>query len=305
MEEIGDQEIMTSKPVKLSNFVNYHIEMSKDSEYQYAEEYESLKPVGRAESRNAAKLPENMGKNRYTNIHPYDNSRVKLAAIDDVEGSDYINACYMPGFNSRREFIASQGPLPDTKDDFWRMVWEQNSRVIVMVTQCVEKGRPKCEHYWPYDEDPVYYGDIIVQVVKETVLPEWTVRDITIQRDTESRNVRHYNFMVWPDHGVPDTTPSLLKFVRSVRGHVSKEAMQMGPTVVHCSAGVGRTGTFIALDHLLLHMQKHNYVDIYGIVHEMRKHRVFMVQAEAQYIFIHQAIADVLQGNDTEDSDED
>ncbi|XP_035662432.1 receptor-type tyrosine-protein phosphatase alpha-like [Branchiostoma floridae] len=305
MDEYDDQEVMTSKPVKLSNFVHYHAEMSKDSEYRYAEEYENLKPVGKEQSRNAALLPENLGKNRWTNIHPYDNSRVKLAAIDDVEGSDYINACYMPGYNSRREFIASQGPLPDTKDDFWRMVWEQNSRVIVMVTQCVEKGRPKCDHYWPYDDDPVYYGDIIVQMVKETVLPEWTVREITIQRDSELRNIRHYNFMAWPDldHGVPDTTASLLKFVRSVRGHISKQAM--GPVVVHCSAGVGRTGTFIALDRLLLRMRKHDSVDIYGIVHEMRRHRMFMVQTEAQYIFIHQAIADVLLGKDTGDDDDD
>ncbi|XP_078584031.1 receptor-type tyrosine-protein phosphatase beta-like isoform X7 [Branchiostoma floridae x Branchiostoma japonicum] len=288
-----------NKPVKLTDFVKYHTDMSKDSEYQYSEEYEKLKHVGTEQARNAASLPENVGKNRYTNILPYDNTRTKLAAIDDVEGSDYINACYMPGYSSKREFIASQGPLPGTKDDFWRMVWEQNTSIIVMVTQCVEKGRVKCDHYWPYDNEPVYYGDIIVHMVSESVLPEWTVRNFTLQHGNETRNVRHLNFTVWPDHGVPDSTISLLKFVRTVRGLVPQD--NKNPVIVHCSAGVGRTGTFIALDRLLQDIEDgHDSVDIFGIVSEMRKHRVFMVQTEAQYIFIHQAVSDVLQGKDRE-----
>ncbi|KAI8488819.1 hypothetical protein Bbelb_333370, partial [Branchiostoma belcheri] len=276
-----------NKPIKLTDFVKYHTDMSRDSEYQYSEEYEKLKHVGTEQSRNAASLPENVGKNRYTNILPYDNTRTKLAAIDDVEGSDYINACYMPG------------PLPGTKDDFWRMVWEQNTSIIVMVTQCVEKGRVKCDHYWPYDNEPVYYGDIIVHMVNESVLPEWTVRDFTLQHGNETRTVRHLNFTVWPDHGVPDTTISLLKFVRTVRGLIPQD--NKNPVIVHCSAGVGRTGTFIALDRLLQDIEDgHDKVDIFGIVSEMRKHRVFMVQTEAQYIFIHQAVSDVLQGKDKE-----
>ncbi|XP_019637967.1 PREDICTED: receptor-type tyrosine-protein phosphatase eta-like [Branchiostoma belcheri] len=288
-----------NKPIKLTDFVKYHTDMSRDSEYQYSEEYEKLKHVGTEQSRNAASLPENVGKNRYTNILPYDNTRTKLAAIDDVEGSDYINACYMPGYSSKREFIASQGPLPGTKDDFWRMVWEQNTSIIVMVTQCVEKGRVKCDHYWPYDNEPVYYGDIIVHMVNESVLPEWTVRDFTLQHGNETRTVRHLNFTVWPDHGVPDTTISLLKFVRTVRGLIPQD--NKNPVIVHCSAGVGRTGTFIALDRLLQDIEDgHDKVDIFGIVSEMRKHRVFMVQTEAQYIFIHQAVSDVLQGKDKE-----
>ncbi|XP_066266071.1 receptor-type tyrosine-protein phosphatase beta-like isoform X2 [Branchiostoma lanceolatum] len=288
-----------NKPLKLTDFVRYHNDMSRDSEYQYSEEYEKLKHVGTEQARNAASLPENVGKNRYTNILPYDNTRTKLAAIDDVEGSDYINACYMPGYSSKREFIASQGPLPGTKDDFWRMVWEQNTSIIVMVTQCVEKGRVKCDHYWPYDNEPVYYGDIIVHMVSESVLPEWTIRDFTLQHGNETRTVRHLNFTVWPDHGVPDTTISLLKFVRTVRGLIPPD--NKNPVIVHCSAGVGRTGTFIALDRLLQDIEDgHDTVDIFGIVSEMRKHRVFMVQTEAQYIFIHQAVTDVLQGKDKE-----
>ncbi|XP_053572762.1 receptor-type tyrosine-protein phosphatase beta isoform X2 [Bombina bombina] len=287
----------TSSPVKSSQFEVHFTKLQADSNYLLSQEYEDLKDVGRNQSFDTALLPENRGKNRYNNILPYDSTRVKLSNVDDDPCSDYINASYTPGNSFRREYIATQGPLPGTKDDFWKMVWEQNVHNIVMVTQCVEKGRAKCDRYWPFDQDSLYYGDLIVQMMSESVLPEWTIREFKIcsedQLDT-ARLVRHFHYTVWPDHGVPETTQSLIQFVRTVRDYINRTP-GTGPTAVHCSAGVGRTGTFIALDRILQQLDSRDSVDIYGAVYDLRLHRVHMVQTECQYVYLHQCVRDVLR----------
>uniref|UniRef100_A0A8B9HLD4 protein-tyrosine-phosphatase n=1 Tax=Astyanax mexicanus TaxID=7994 RepID=A0A8B9HLD4_ASTMX len=196
-----------------------------------------------------------------------------------------------------REYIATQGPLPGTKDDFWRMVWEHNVYNIVMVTQCVEKGRVKCDQYWPTDREPLYYGELVVHMLSESVLSEWIIREFKISREGQlsyPRIVRHFNYTVWPDHGVPETTQSLIQFVRTVRDYIDR-APTSGPTVVHCSAGVGRTGTFIVLDRALQQLDSRGTVDIYGSVRDLRLHRIHMVQTESQYMFLHQCVRDVLR----------
>ncbi|XP_069084436.1 receptor-type tyrosine-protein phosphatase beta isoform X1 [Pleurodeles waltl] len=287
----------TSSPIKTSQFDAHFTKLQADSNYLLSEEYEDLKDVGRNQSFDTALLPENRGKNRYNNILPYDSTRVKLANVDDDPCSDYVNASYTPGNNFRREYIATQGPLPGTKDDFWKMVWEQNVHNIVMVTQCVEKGRVKCDHYWPFDQDSLYYGDLIVQMLSESVLPEWTIREFKICSEDQldsSRLVRHFHYTVWPDHGVPETTQSLIQFVRTVRDYINRTP-GAGPAVVHCSAGVGRTGTFIALDRLLQQLDSKDTVDIYGAIYDLRLHRVHMVQTECQYVYLHQCVRDVLR----------
>ncbi|XP_029453044.1 receptor-type tyrosine-protein phosphatase beta isoform X2 [Rhinatrema bivittatum] len=286
-----------SSPIKTSQFEVHFTKLQADSNYLLSEEYEDLKDVGRHQSYDTALLPENRGKNRYNNILPYDSTRVKLSNVDDDPCSDYINASYIPGNNFRREYIATQGPLPGTKDDFWKMAWEQNVHNIVMVTQCVEKGRVKCDHYWPFDQDSLYYGDLIVQMLSESVLPEWTIREFKICSEEQldsTRLVRHFHYTVWPDHGVPETTQSLIQFVRTVRDYINRTP-GTGPTIVHCSAGVGRTGTFIALDRILQQLDSKDSVDIYGAVHDLRLHRVHMVQTECQYVYLHQCVRDVLR----------
>ncbi|XP_039615791.1 receptor-type tyrosine-protein phosphatase beta isoform X1 [Polypterus senegalus] len=286
-----------SSPIKIEEFDIHFTKLQADSNYLLSEEYEDLKDVGRNQPLDTALLPENRGKNRYNNILPYDSTRVKLSYIDDDPCSDYINASYVPGNNFRREYIATQGPLPGTKDDFWKMVWEQNVHNIVMVTQCIEKGRVKCDHYWPFDQDPLYYGDLIVQMLSESVLPEWTIREFKICNEdqvTYSRVVRQFHYTVWPDHGVPETTQSLIQFVRTVRDFINRTPGS-GGTVVHCSAGVGRTGTFIALDRVLQQLDTKDTVDIYGTVFDLRLHRAHMVQTECQYAYLHQCIRDVLR----------
>ncbi|KAF0289751.1 Tyrosine-protein phosphatase 10D [Amphibalanus amphitrite] len=295
---LRDSIIETSRPVKLKDFLEHYRFMSADSDIRFSEEYEDLKQVGRDQPCTFADLPCNRPKNRFTNILPYDHSRVKLQPTDDEEGSDYINANYVPGYTSPREFIVTQGPLHSTRDDFWRMVWESNSRAIVMLTRCVEKGREKCDHYWPYDMQPQYYGEIQVVVLNQSQFPDWTVSEFKVMRGDSSRVVRHFHFTTWPDFGVPEPAQVLVRFVRAFRERVPYDQK---PIITHCSAGVGRSGTFIALDRAIQHIRKYDYIDIFGMVYDMRKERVLMVQTEVQYICIHTCLKVVLEGKENDD----
>uniref|UniRef100_A0A8C8E5R5 Receptor-type tyrosine-protein phosphatase O n=1 Tax=Otus sunia TaxID=257818 RepID=A0A8C8E5R5_9STRI len=278
-----------TNPVQLDDFDGYIKDMAKDSDYKFSLQFEELKLIGLDIPHFAADLPMNRCKNRYTNILPYDFSRVRLVSMNEEEGSDYINANYIPGYNSPQEYIATQGPLPETRNDFWKMVLQQKSQIIVMLTQCNEKRRVKCDHYWPFTEDPVAYGDITVEMLSEEEHADWVYRNFRISYADEVQDVMHFNYTAWPDHGVPTTNAaeSILQFVQMVR---QKSAKSKGPMVIHCSAGVGRTGTFIALDRLLQHIRDHEFVDILGLVSDMRSYRMSMVQTEEQYIFIHQCV---------------
>ncbi|XP_071283876.1 receptor-type tyrosine-protein phosphatase eta-like isoform X2 [Agelaius tricolor] len=282
-----------SKMIKVENFESYFKKQQADSNCGFAEEYEELKSAGVHQPKFAAELPENRGKNRYNNVLPYDISRVKLS--NQSSGTDYINANYMPGYNSKKAFIAAQGPLPNTIEDFWQMIWEKNIYSIVMLTKCVEQARTKCEQYWP-DKQPKSYGDIIVTMVSEVVLPEWTMRDFTVEKSNtaESHTVRQFHFTSWPDHGVPETTDLLINFRHLVHEYNSQNPVD-SPTLVHCSAGVGRTGTFIAIDRLIQQMEMENTVDVYGVVYDLRMHRPLMVQTEDQYVFLNQCVMDIIK----------
>ncbi|KAJ8776539.1 hypothetical protein J1605_015434 [Eschrichtius robustus] len=220
------------------------------------------------------------------------NNRVKLIADASIPGSDYINASYVSGYLCPNEFIATQGPLPGTVGDFWRMVWETRAKTLVMLTQCFEKGRIRCHQYWPEDNKPVtVFGDIVITKLMEDVQIDWTIRDLKIERHGDCMTIRQCNFTAWPEHGVPENSAPLVHFVKLVR---ASRAHDTTPMVVHCSAGVGRTGVFIALDHLTQHINDHDFVDIYGLVAELRSERMCMVQNLAQYIFLHQCVLDLL-----------
>lgn len=179
---LPDSDIIQNRPVLIKNFAEHYMLMSADSDFRFSEVFEELKHVGRDQPCTFADLPCNRPKNRFTNILPYDHSRFKLQPVDDEEGSDYINANYVPGHNSPREFIVTQGPLHSTRDDFWRMCWESNSRAIVMLTRCFEKGREKCDHYWPHDTMPVFYGDIKVQILNESLYSDWNTTEFLLCR---------------------------------------------------------------------------------------------------------------------------
>uniref|UniRef100_A0A3B3ZNR9 protein-tyrosine-phosphatase n=1 Tax=Periophthalmus magnuspinnatus TaxID=409849 RepID=A0A3B3ZNR9_9GOBI len=240
-----------------------------------------LASVGTEQTQNAATMQENRPKNRFINVLPYDRSRVKLTSSSPQ--NDYINASYMPVRIQMYKFIAAQGPLPNTVNDFWRMIWEQQVTGIVMVTNCTEGGRIKCEQYWP-ESNPRHCGDLEVFTTSEKKQLDWTLREFKVKQ-VEERTVRHFHFTAWPDHGVPQGTQVLIQFRELVRQHMQTEAAGT-PTVVHCSAGVGRTGTLIALDMLLQQMEKEKAVDIYGFVYKMRLNRPHMVQTEVNLIVI-------------------
>ncbi|XP_069084560.1 receptor-type tyrosine-protein phosphatase O isoform X2 [Pleurodeles waltl] len=278
-----------TNPVQLDDFEAYLKDMAKDSDYKFSIQYEELKLIGLDVPHFAADLPVNRCKNRYTNILPYDFSRVKIVSMNEEDGTDYINANYLPGYNSPQEYIATQGPLPETRNDFWKMILQQKSKIIVMLTQCNEKRRVKCDHYWPFTEDPVVYGDITLEMIAEDEQADWAFRTFRLSCMGEVQDVMHFNYTAWPDHGVPTTNAaeSILQFVHMIRQQATKIK---GPITVHCSAGVGRTGTFIALDRLMQHIRDHEFVDILGLVGELRSHRMSMVQTEEQYVFIHQCV---------------
>lgn len=264
-----------------------HINLMKTSDsYGFKEEYESFFE-GQSATWDVAKKEQNRTKNRYGNIIAYDHSRVILQPIEDDPSSDYINANYIDGYQRPSHYIATQGPVHETVYDFWRMVWQEQSACIVMVTNLVEVGRVKCYKYWP--DDAEVYGDFKVTFVEVEPLAEYVVRTFTLERRgfNEVREVKQFHFTGWPDHGVPYHATGLLSFIRRVKLSNPPSA---GPIVVHCSAGAGRTGCFIVIDIMLDMAEREGVVDIYNCVKALRSRRINMVQTEEQYIFIHDAI---------------
>ncbi|XP_010764284.1 receptor-type tyrosine-protein phosphatase eta-like, partial [Notothenia coriiceps] len=292
--QIFSMRAKVSLAVRVEDFEAYYKKQKADSNCGFAEEFEDLKMVGTVQLKTNAERLENKPKNRYANVLPYDSSRVKLSIIHGSPYDDYINANYMPGYNSRKEFIAAQGPLPGTVNDFWRMIWEKNVRSLVMLTRCNEQGRVKCEQYWA--QGTKHFENITVTTTSEIALEDWTIRDFDVKnvKTAETRSVRHFHFTAWPDHGVPQTTELLISFRHLVREHMDQFSRH-SPTVVHCSAGVGRTGTFIAIDHLMFQIERENIVDVFGIVYDLRMHRPLMVQTEDQYVFLNQCAIDIIR----------
>eukprot|EP00062_Callorhinchus_milii_P015720 gi/632966247/ref/XP_007899311.1/ PREDICTED: receptor-type tyrosine-protein phosphatase S isoform X6 [Callorhinchus milii] len=289
--------MISHPPIPISELAENTDRLKANDNLKFSQEYESIDP-GQQFTWEHSNMEVNKPKNRYANVIAYDHSRVILAPIEGITGSDYINANYIDGYRKQNAYIATQGPLPETFGDFWRMVWEQRSATVVMMTKLEEKSRVKCDQYWP-SRGTETYGMIQVTLLDTIELATFCVRNFCLHKNgsSEKREVRQFQFTAWPDHGVPEYPTPFLAFLRRVKTCNPPDA---GPVVVHCSAGVGRTGCFIVIDAMLERIKHEKTVDIYGHVTLMRSQRNYMVQTEDQYIFIHDALLEAVACGTTE-----
>ncbi|XP_073793121.1 receptor-type tyrosine-protein phosphatase S isoform X32 [Danio rerio] len=289
--------MMNHPPIPISELAEHTELLKANDNLKLSQEYESIDP-GQQFTWEHSNLEVNKPKNRYANVIAYDHSRVILAPIEGITGSDYINSNYIDGYRKQNAYIATQGPLPETFGDFWRMVWEQRAATVVMMTRLEEKSRIKCDQYWP-SRGTETYGMIQVTLLDTIELATFCVRTFSLHKNgsSEKREVRQFQFTAWPDHGVPEYPTPFLAFLRRVKTCNPPDA---GPIIAHCSAGVGRTGCFIVIDAMLERIKHEKTVDIYGHVTLMRSQRNYMVQTEDQYSFIHDALLEAVACGNTE-----
>lgn len=289
------------RQIQLTSLKNYISQQSSNNNKGFIDEFRSIKAEGDF-TFDVSTKPENKVKNRYANILAYDHSRVVLNTVENLDSSDYINANYVDGYDKTSKFIATQGPVAAAFGDFWRMVWEQNTTTIVMITNLIEKGRTKCQKYWPNDGEPEQeYGNIKVLTLDENELADYIIRRFTITlmkngSEVSSRKISQYQFISWPDHGCPQFPSQLLQFIKRIRSLPQNG----GPIVLHCSAGVGRTGTYMTIDAMLDQIEKEQVIDVFGYVTHIRGQRNLLVQTEPQYIFIYKTVLESISCGNTE-----
>ncbi|TRZ02833.1 hypothetical protein DNTS_026705 [Danionella cerebrum] len=292
------EALLRVEPIYAEALTDTYITKNADDKRLFMEEFQSIPRIFSNYTLKEAKKDGNQSKNRYIDILPYDYTRVVLSTGGD---QDYINASFIDGYQEPKKYIAAQGPKEDTVGDFWQMIWDQKSSIIVMVTRCEEGNKPKCAQYWPcLERETEIFDDFVVKIKTEQHCPDYIIRHLVLANKREmasEREVTHIQFISWPDHGVPGDPFMLLKLRRRVN---SFKNFFSGPIVVHCSAGVGRTGTYISIDAMIESLEAEGRVDIYGYVVKLRRQRCLMVQVEPQYILIHAALIEHYQYGDTE-----
>uniref|UniRef100_A0A8D3D6P1 Receptor-type tyrosine-protein phosphatase epsilon n=2 Tax=Scophthalmus maximus TaxID=52904 RepID=A0A8D3D6P1_SCOMX len=243
------------------------------------------------ENMRTGNLPANMKKNRVLQIIPYDFNRVILSVKRGQEFTDYINASFIDGYRQKDYFIATQGPLSHTVEDFWRMVWEWRCHSIVTLTELKEREQEKCFQYWP-SEGSATFGDYTVELTGDTLCETFTLKDmvLTYRPEKQSQHVRHFHFHGWPEIGIPAEGRGMIDIIAAVQ----RQQQQSGnrPIIVHCSAGAGRTGTFIALSTILERVKAEGLLDVFQTVKSLRMQRPHMVQTVEQYDFCYRVVQD-------------
>ncbi|XP_040850799.1 tyrosine-protein phosphatase non-receptor type 2 isoform X2 [Ochotona curzoniae] len=264
-----------------------------------------------------AKFPENRNRNRYRDVSPYDHSRVKLQNTEN----DYINASLVDIEEAQRSYVLTQGPLPNTCCHFWLMVWQQKTKAVVMLNRTVEKESVKCAQYWPTDDREMLFKEtgFSVKLLSEDVKSYYTVHLLQLENinvrlfwimiylellnlnvktrlkkkkihfSGETRTISHFHYTTWPDFGVPESPASFLNFLFKVRESGSLNP-DHGPAVIHCSAGIGRSGTFSLVDTCLVLMEKGDDINIKQVLLNMRKYRMGLIQTPDQLRFSYMAI---------------
>uniref|UniRef100_A0A674AB27 Receptor-type tyrosine-protein phosphatase C n=1 Tax=Salmo trutta TaxID=8032 RepID=A0A674AB27_SALTR len=279
-----EENLLNVEPIGSEVLLDAYKRKIADEGRLFLQEFQSIPRIFSRNTVREAKKSCNQPKNRYVDILPCKWS--------------YVNTA---GFKESKKYIAAQGPKEETVGDFWRMVWEQQSSIIVMVTRCEESNRNKCAQYWPSPEREVeIFEEFVVKLNREEHCPDYIIRHLSLTNKREKsaeREVTHIQFTSWPDHGVPGEPHLLLKLRRRVNAFKN---LFSGPIVIHCSAGVGRTGTYMGIDAMMEGLEAEGRVDIYGYVVKLRRQRCLMVQVEAQYILIHQALIEHNQFGETE-----
>lgn len=287
--------------MSIQDFVKHVKSMKRKGMY---EEYARIKHEPPMGTFTATRAKYNLPKNRYSDVLCLDHSRVMLPQKEDDPSADYINANFVDGYMQKNAYISTQGPLPRTFGDFWRMVWQCQVLTIVMTTKAMERGRVKCGQYWPLDEE----GELQIEefVIINTAIEqnrEYSITGLLVHntQTQESRQVTHLQFTSWPDYGIPPSS-GFLDFLFRVRACQADAVKLMEPEwqghplgppiVVHCSAGIGRTGTFITTDINLHRLDDIGTVDLSQTVRHIRSQRAFSIQMPDQYVFCHLAVID-------------
>lgn len=284
-------------------------------------DYEKIRDAKPDGSFSTSRKALNMLRNRYNDVPCYDHSRVKIRDTYLSDDNDYINASYADGFNKRRAYICTQGPLQSTTENFWQMVWENNSRIIVMTTRLMERGKVKCHKYWPKKEGEVqYWGAFQIKNTGETITEDHFIRQtLELSYEGVTRTIYHFKFTQWPDFGIPKSPKMLLDFQMSIESlHAEikapmksiydpptppdEDAFEISPIVIHCSAGIGRTGTYLAIAICREWLKRCASIDMTETVRRLRSQRAFAVQTSEQYQFCLLALKEELKRKNQSES---
>ncbi|XP_033097034.1 receptor-type tyrosine-protein phosphatase epsilon-like [Anneissia japonica] len=293
------QNVENIRPISIKDLPDFVAKKRLNTLDGLQHEYGKL-PKGQTHPWEVASRSANRTKNRFKNIVAYDHSRVVLEELEDDPESGYINACYIDGYNKSNFYIASQGPNNSSLIDFWRMIWQENVTSIVMLTNIIESGKEKCKKYWPENRGHVAeFGDLNILLEVTENYADYKIRSFKVWEgeSDDFRRVKQYHFTSWPDMGVPLYATAALNFIKKIKQDRNQRAT--APILIHCSAGVGRTGTYIAIDAMLDMINKEKKVDVFNFLRKIRDQRINMVQTPEQYVFIYDALLEYCLCGDT------